>query len=546
MKHCKTKFSGIVFVAFFILLASCNEKKEAQVENNQNSKPNVILIYADDLGRGMLGTYGQKIVKTPNIDRLANQGMRFDNAYGCMYCAPARASLLTGMHDARRDQFNISNAGIWMELDQRLTMDEITDEIHKVIKPAEEGEVFLGQVAQMAGYKTAQFGKLEWGFATTPQRMERHGWDYHFGFYDHKRCHGFYPPFLFENGQKIDIPGNTHINCAKTPQAESPENLTIRRNMEGKEVYSEDIIMDKMMTFLDANNPKETNKPFFIYFPSQLPHGPVSVPEVHDDFKNNPNLTELEKEYATMVKILDLDVGRIHKKLDELGILDNTIIVFTGDNGHEVYTLEEGRTATDFDVKSGEAYDDVKTKFYSETGNDIFDGNDGMAGLKRSNWEGGTRVPLFWYWKGNIKKGQVSNQMVSNYDFLNTLAEIVGLPQRTEKDGISYAKSLFGGQSEVRGYTPTSSKLGPALVTKDGWKLRYYTKKDIFQLYYLPEDYKEENDLSEKYPEKLETLKAILFKECGNDWENGYGPIKESYSKYKAPKLKDIENKQIL
>jgi len=525
------KISNYLFLFFLLVTVACSSNNKQQA--HPSTKPNIIFIYADDLGRGMLGTYGQQIVKTPNIDRLAEGGIRFDNAYGCHYCAPARASLLTGMHDCRRDEFNVTTAGIWMKMDNGLTQQEIEDKIHKVIKPAKEGEVFLGQVAQQAGYATAEFGKLEWGFATTAERIKRHGWDYHFGYYDHQRCHGFYPPFLWENGVKIDIPGNTHIDCGKTTELDSPENYARRWNMEGKAVYSENIIMEKMLAWMGKNNPKETNKPFFIYFPSQLPHGPISIPEVHPDFKNDPRLTEFEKEYASMVKMLDTDVGRIYDKLAEMGILENTILIFSADNGHAVYPSQKGRTENDRNIHTGEIYDDIKTRFLSETSGDIFDGNDGMSGLKRANWEGGFRVPLFWYWKDKITPGQVSTQMVANYDLLNTIAELVGTPQIEEKDGKSYAPLLFGKPVEPRDYTFISSKnMGPAIIAKDGWKMRYYMPKNVFQLYYLPDDYQEKNELSAKYPEKLEELKAALFKECKGDWKNGLGPIKESWKLY--------------
>ncbi|WP_139958669.1 sulfatase-like hydrolase/transferase [Flavicella sediminum] len=501
------KYSSIIFlVGLGILLTSCSKKKI-------HSKPNVILIYADDLGRGLLGTYGQEIIKTPNIDKLASEGISFKNAYGCNYCAPARASLLTGMHDVRPNQWKITKGGMYLNLDNGMTFQEIKDSIHKVAQPAKPNDVFLAEVAQKAGYKTAAFGKLEWGFSTTPERIKRHGWDEHFGFYDHNRCHGFYPPFLFENGEKITIEGNTRVDCGNTNNVETPEAYAERWDMTGKSFYSENIIMEKLLGYLD--NYKKEEKPFFLFFPTQLPHGPISIPEVHADFKNDKRLTEFEKEYASMVKMLDTDVGRILKKLEAKNLLENTIVVFTSDNGHEIYTREEGRSYKDTNVLTNEKYDNIKTRFLSEFGKDIFDGNDGMSGLKRSNWEGGTRVPLFWYWKGKIKPGVVSEQRVANYDFLNTLAEITGLQELKEKDGVSYAKTLFGGKAKERPYTVYNSKIGPALVTKEGWKLRYHKKKNIFQLYFLPEDYKEMKELSAKYPEKVALLKAHLTKEAG-------------------------------
>jgi arylsulfatase A-like enzyme len=495
-------------------------------QNKQMQKPNVVLIYADDLGRGLLGTYGQKQYTTPNIDKLANGGMRFEKAYGGMYCAPARASLLTGMHDCHGNgAMTIVAAGIYKKLDNGLTLDEITSRVNEVALPARPDEVFLAEVAQKSGYTTGQFGKLEWGFATSPERLERHGWDHHFGYYDHLRCHGYYPPFLFEDGKKIDIPGNTHVDCAKTTEQDSPENYGERWNMEGKAVYSEHMIMDKLLAFMDRNDPKVTKKPFFLYFPTQLPHGPTMVPEVHPELVDNPNLTQWEKEYASMVKILDDDVGRIYKKLEQMGQLENTIIIFTSDNGHEIYYEQPGRTAKGKVNVKGEQYNNVTTRYNSMVAGDVFDGNDGMSGKKRDNWEGGVRVPLFWYWKNKIASGVVSNHLVSNYDFLNTLAEIVGVDQIKGKDGVSYAKTLFGGRSKGKDYTIFSSTLGPAIVTQEGWKLRYVVGKNVFQLYYLPNDYEELKDLSKEHPKKLEMLKTILFKECDGNWENGLGPI---------------------
>ncbi|WP_111709780.1 sulfatase-like hydrolase/transferase [Lutibacter citreus] len=516
-----SKLYQYLIIVILIAFSACKEQEKLIKTGN---KPNIILIYADDLGRGMLGTYGQKYLTTPNIDKLASEGMRFNNVYGCMFCAPARASLISGMHDAQQQQWSLTKGGIYIKPANEINLKEISEKIHKVSKPAKEGEVFLGTVAQKAGYVTAEIGKLEWGFATTPERVKSHGWDYHYGFYDHKRCHGFYPPFLFENGNLVEIPGNTHIDCAVTFESESEENYKARWNMDGKKVYSEDLFVEKALSFIESNNPKKTNKPFFIYYPTQLPHGPIAVSKVDAELKNNPNLTEFEKEYATMVKILDNSVGQIYKKLEELDILDNTIIIFTGDNGHEIYTRQKGKTEHGRATLTGGKFNDISTKFYSEVNGDIFDGNDGMAGLKRSNWEGGVRVPLFWYWKGKIKAGSVSNELVANYDLLNTISEITNGKTVLGKDSKSYLNTLFGGEKSVHDYTVYASKFGPAIVTKNGWKLRSLLRENIFQLYYLPDDYREENVLNEQNPEKVEELKKILLEKCDADFKNGGMP----------------------
>ena len=502
-----------------LLFHSCHTKQEII------QKPNIILIYADDLGRGMLSAYGQEHFTTPAIDRLANEGMRFENAYGCQYCAPARASLITGMHDCHANEWSLTRAGIYVKAADEINLEEISEKIHKVSRPAEDNEVFLGTVAKKAGYLTAEFGKLEWGFATTADRIKSHGWDYHFGYYDHQRCHGFYPPFLFENGELVEIPGNTHVNCGKSLEPESQEGYLERWNMDGKQVYSEDLILNKMLKYLDGNNPRVTNKPFFIYYSSQLPHGPVSVPEVDKKLTNNSELTEIEKEYATMVKILDNSVEQIYGKLEELNILDQTIIIFTSDNGHEIYTAQAGRTQKSHVKLNGGKFNNITEKYYSELNGDVFNGNDGMAGLKRSNWEGGVRVPLFWYWKDQITAGAVSNQLVANYDILNTIAEFVGADQAAGKDSKSYAQLLFGKDEPIHDYTVFSSNLGPAIVTSEGWKLRYHLKADVFQLYYLPDDYREEKVLNDQHPDKVDALKEMLLEACDGDFKNG-GPSK--------------------
>ncbi|NIJ46541.1 arylsulfatase A-like enzyme [Wenyingzhuangia heitensis] len=521
------KIIRVITYLFLLGISTINAQKK------KNIKPNIILIYADDLGRGMLGNYGQKYLTTPNIDKLADKGMRFNNVYGCQFCAPARASLISGMHDAHMQPWSLTKAGIYVKEAKEINLEEIYKKIDKVSKPAKENEIFLGTVAQKQGYTTAEFGKLEWGFATTAQRVKSHGWDYHFGYYDHVRCHGFFPPFLFENGKLVEIPGNTRIDCGKTFESESPENYKERWDMTGKVKYSEDIFIEKMLGFIDENNPKKTDRPFFIYYPTQLPHGPISVPAVDPELKNNPNLTEFEKEYGTMVKLLDESVGKIYHHLDKLGILDNTIIVFTGDNGHEVYTKQEGKTENTRSILGGGKFDNITTKYYSDINGDIFDGNDGMAGLKRDNWEGGVRVPMYWYWKDKIKGGTESNQLIANYDILNTISELIGGKNYDEKDSKSYAKTLLGGKSEEHEYTVYASNLGPAIVTKEGWKLRYQKTTKIFQLYFLPDDYREEKVLNDKYPKKVKKLTALLIKECDGDLENG------SHAVFVRPEVKN-------
>lgn len=487
--------------------------------NRDSNRPNIILIYADDLGRGLLSGEGQGIIKTPHIDQLAQEGMRFENAYGSMLCAPARASLITGYHDAHGDRWRITQGGIYKKISTgEMTQDAIETMVNEQIGSIPEEEVFLPQVLREAGYTTGEIGKLEWGFATTDQEMKRHGWDYYYGYLDHERCHGFYPPFLFEDGHLIEIEGNTLVNCGKSIEHETPEAYAERWNMEGKAQYSQNLFLEKILDFIRDNK----DQPFFLYHPTQLPHGPVSIPEVAEEYLHDDRLTPIEKEYASMVKMLDDHVGIIMAELKALGIDDNTMVIFTSDNGHEIYYSQEGRILKPVrNMQTGKFFDDVNTKYYSELAGDVFDGNDGMAGVKRSNWEGGVRVPLIARWPGKIKAGASSEALVTNYDFMATMADLVGSALPPNKDGLSYLPELLGKKGEEHDYIVYSSFMGPALVTNEGWKIRYFSKKDLYQLYYLPDDYREENNIIAMNPEKAEELKKLLIEECEGDLDNG-------------------------
>jgi arylsulfatase A-like enzyme len=490
-----------------------------KLDKLHRSKPNVIFIYADDLGRGLLSVEGQKIIKTPNIDKLAGKGMRFENAYGCMLCAPARASLITGYHDCHNDRWKLSRGGAYLNISSgAMNQEEIETKLNEQYGSIPDDEVFLAEVFKNSGYVTGEIGKLEWGFSATDKQMKRHGWDYYYGYLDHVRCHGFYPPFLFENGKLEYIEGNTRMDCGKSREKETDDAFVERRDKEGKAVYSQNLFLEKILNFIRENK----DRPFFLYHPTQLPHGPVAIPKVDDEFINDSRLTQIEKEYASMVKMLDDNVGIIMSELKKLGIDKNTIVVFSADNGHEIYYNQEGRTKSNRNVKTGEFFNNITTKYYSDLAGDVFDGNDGMAGLKRSNWEGGVRVPLIVSWPGKIKQGLSSNALVANYDFISTMADLVGFNLPVTKDGISYLPILLGEKSKPHDYVVYSSFMGPALVTNDGWKLRYFVPKDIFQLYFLPNDNKEEKNLISENKEKAEQLKKLLSKECNGDFKNGW------------------------
>ena len=232
---------------------------------------------------------------------------------------------------------------------------------------------------------------------------------------------------------------------------------------------------------------------------------------------------EYHKEYASMILKLDETVGIIMGELERLGIDDRTMIVFCADNGHEIYYLQEGWTSGRRKMLGGKPFDDITTKFYSEEGGDVFNGNDGMAGLKRSSLEGGTRIPYIVRFPGMVTSESVSNHMLANYDLLPTLADFMGVELPQAKDGVSFLPTLFeqpDAQSQHE-WVVYASGLGPALVTSDGWKLRYINKTDSFQLYQLNNDYSEENDISADNPDIVTRLRGWLHNACDGDYRNG-------------------------
>ena len=189
-----------------------------------------------------------------------------------------------------------------------------------------------------------------------------------------------------------------------------------------------------------------------------------------------------------MILKLDETVGIILDELERLGIDDRTMIVFSADNGHEVYYHQQGRTTGRQVDLEGNRFDDITTKFYSETCGDVFNGNDGMGGLKWSSWEGGTRIPYMVRFPGKVTPGSVSDHMLTNYDLMPTLADFIGAEMPQDKDGISFLPTLLERHEDQQHHEWViyASRLGPALVTAEGWKLRYINRTDSFQLYHLP------------------------------------------------------------
>jgi arylsulfatase A-like enzyme len=496
---------------------------------------NIVYIYADDMGRGLLSCYGQRIIRTENIDRLAERGIRFTNFCSNAFCAPARMSLITGRHDCHAGQWTYTPGAYYKRISTgECTFEQLQETLQHLGPKMGLGEETIATLARKAGYVTGQIGKLEWGFSTTALEMEEHGWDYHFGYYDHIQAHGYYPPFLIENGRVVPIEGNTDPHCGRP---EYPKDHTspgvAEKDMTGRARYSQDLFDEKILEFLRAHR----DEPFFLYHPSQLPHGLVFYPELHPQVAARADLTQTEKEYASMVLRLDETVGRIVSEIERLGLSDSTLILFASDNGHTVSDYQlDGRCRAELQL-DGLPVDDRDRPFRTATCGDVFDGNDGMAGLKFSNWNGGCVVPLIAVCPGLVPESAVCDRLAANYDTLATFADLFGLPRPAGTDGVSFLPLLKGQKdAELHDHVVYASDSGPALVDREGWKLRVHVPWDLlqtgaagdlthdprvaFQLYDLRNDFAECNDIAVLHPERVLRMKRILLDECDGNLYN--------------------------
>lgn len=503
------------------------EKSESPRSSQSSKKrqPNIILIYADDLGMGCLGSYGQTLLKTPHIDRLADQGMLFTRVYSSPYCCPARASLLMGVHDSHSRSYTQTPGGMEIEMDRQGISPAMLDErvaAARAIKPG-ANEVFLPELMKKAGYATGQFGKLDWGFMASPSELQRHGWDEYVGYMDHVRAHGFYPPYLWKNGKPLILEGNTLADAGKTQERYTPETSKQRRgNRAGKAVYAPDVLLEETLDFMQRHR----TQPMFIFFSTNLPHGPVDVPPAYLKSRDmaavrkagraagipEPEIDAAE-EYAAMVQYLDDQVGSIVRKIGELGLENDTVIVFVSDNGHELY-YRQNKALGHANNYHGGMIDGSGKLFDLFRGNRGTVGKDGaavdFANLKWSDREGGLRVPMIVWAPGRVRAGSASDALIANYDHMAAFADLAGIALPEGKDAVSYAPLLDGGSLVSRPYVVVNKMV----VAQDGWKLIREKGKDL--LFDLNADPGERRDLSAEKPEELARLRTVFSKEVGS------------------------------
>ena len=425
----------------------------------KGKRPNIIYIMADDLGYGDLGCYGQTKINTPNIDRIAEEGMKFTQYYaGSTVCAPSRCSLMTGLHTGHtfiRGNREVKPEGQW---------------------PMPGDTVTVGKLMQREGYRTGMMGKWGLGGPGSEGEPSSQGFDYWYGYNCQREAHSFYPQHLWRNREKV----------------------ILEKNKDGKrETYSHDLIAEESLGFIKRNK----DKPFFLYLPFTIPHAELAVPEdslneykgkfEEKNYKGGHYYKQATPRaaYAAMVTRMDGDVGRILDLLEELGIDDNTIVMFTSDNGP-----------------------------HGEGGNDhkFFNSNGPLRGMKRDLYEGGIRVPLVVRWPAKVKAGQVSDHIAAFWDLLPTCVELAGGKAPNEIDGISFAPELKGKPQQKHEYMywEFHEYGGKQAVRIGKWKgVRQNVRKlpdGPIELYDLDADIEEQNNIAAKHPEMVAKMAGIM------------------------------------
>lgn len=427
---------------------------------SDSNLPNIIFVLADDMGIGDLGCYGSTKIKTPNIDMLAENGLLFTNHYsGSTVSAPSRCCLLTGKHTGHA--YIRGNKGVKTQTG-----------IFDLNIPSEEYTV--AEMLQSKGYATMCVGKWGLGGPGTSGSPIRQGFDYFCGYLSQGAAHRYYPEYIYENEDKLMLNGK---------------------------VYSHFKIMEKGLDFIRKNK----NKPIFAYFAVTPPHADLDYPDLSQYENSFPETPFINKKqgfksqekpkaaYAAMVSEVDKNVGQIISLLKEENILDNTIIIFSSDNG----------------VHCVGGHDPV-----------FFDSNGPFRGYKRDLYEGGVRVPFIISWPNVIEKSRITDNVSTFWDFLPTVAEIIGADIPKNIDGISYLPVLKGmDRNPIQHksiYYEFYEQGGKQSILKDGWKLVRLNiskpEKLKEELYYLPYDQGETIDLSAKYPNKVKELRELCKK----------------------------------
>ena len=467
------------------------------------NKPNIIYILADDLGYGELGCYGQKLIETPNIDKLAASGMRFTQHYaGAPVCAPSRCVLLTGKHMGHA---YIRGNDEWAERGKVLDYKAmIADSVLEGQRPLPESEITIAQLLKSTGYTTGIIGKWGLGAPNTNSIPNKKGFDFFFGINCQRMAHTYYPVFMYKNDHRVYLDNDTVAPGTKLEKDADPYNPDSYKKYTLKE-YAPDLMFKELTGFVNENR----NHPFYMYWATPIPHAAIQAPQKWVDYyvkkfgDEKPYLGDKgyfphrypHAGYAAMISYLDDQVGKLVQQLKDLGIYENTLIIFTSDNG----PTYNGGTDSPWFNSGG--------PFKSEFG-----------WGKGFTHEGGFRVPMIASWPAKIKKGTESNLISAFWDVMPTLCDISGIKTPSYADGISFMPELLGKKQKKHKYLywefPESG--GQQAVRMENWKgIRKNIDKGNMkiELFDLNTDIQEQNDISSKHPEIVRKMEEIMIKE---------------------------------
>lgn len=480
----------------------------AEPSDTPKARPNVVFILTDDLGYGDLGCYGQKKIRTPNIDRLAAEGMRFTQHYaGNAVCAPTRCVLMTGKHPGHafiRDNWEMTGN------------EEFAGQL-----PIPSSERTVARALQEAGYATGAYGKWGLGGVGSSGDPLRQGFDHFFGYNCQRQAHNYYPAYLIRDDKNVtlDNPAIKLHTCL--PKGADTNNPASYAAFVGRQ-YAPDLIAEEARRFIRENK----DRPFFLYFPTTAPHLSLQVPEDSvAEYRGQwpdppylggrsyvPNFTP-RATYAAMITRMDREVGRLMALVKELGLDEKTIFVFESDNGPLYDKL--GGTDTEF-----------------------FDSAGPFKGRKGALYEGGVREPLIVRWKGQIAPGSVSDRVVGDEDWFATLLELTGqknvAPPST--DGISFAPTLLGQAQTPRPflYREFPGYGGQQSVRMGDWKgiRTKLTAKGTnantplrLELYDLSRDIAETHNVADQHPEILARMETLLRAQHAASKEFPFPPL---------------------
>jgi arylsulfatase A-like enzyme len=414
--------------------------------------PNIVVLLADDLGWGDLGCYGQKKIKTPNLDKLAAEGIRFTQCYaGSTVCAPSRCTLMTGLHTGHC--YIRGNANV----------------------PLRPRDVTVAELLQKAGYKTGLVGKWGLGNEGSTGVPNKQGFDTFFGYLNQTHAHNYYPAFVWRNEEKAQLP---NVQSQTKGVAEK------------RVAYTPDLFLTEGLKFIEANK----GRPFFLFYATTMPHAnnertkaTGNGNEVPSDapYTNEP-WPQPEKNKAAMITRMDADMGKLLAKLTALGLDENTLVIFASDNGPH----KEGGNTIDF-----------------------FDSNGPFRGYKRSLTDGGIRVPGIIRWKGVTKPGTVSEQVWAFWDFLPTACDLAGIKTPAGLDGLSLAPTITGkGQQKTHDflYWEFHERGFKQAARHRDWKGIRRAPGHALALYDLKTDINESKNVAAGHPDVVRAIDQYL------------------------------------